>query len=334
MTDFLDACYEAIKKQEVSISETLRGVDDGDVDLLKDRRLIVLTGCGDSYAVAEYGRWGFLGIGLNAVALSPLAISQVQLGENCVVIGVSASGRSVTTIDALKTARAANASTVILTDDPKGKATEYADRVWLTQSGVDHYNISPSSVTTTAMAYLLKLAVIHQDRPDSQISRDLHQLEQKGRQMVKWAKDVGQEISEVVVPDSPTYTISDGPNHVAAQIGMMKFNEYSVVQSFAALREDFRHHHVLSINEGDSAVLVSDSPPSDDDERYLEVLTDKLKMRASHLYTPESLGLMSALGQVIPNSIAFQMAAFHNVVRHDNDKAGWKRPNVDAFRIY
>ncbi len=43
---------------------------------------------------------------------------------------------------------------------------------------------------------------------------------------------------------------------------------------------------------------------------------------------------MSALGQVIPNSIALQMAALYNVVRYDSDKAGWKRPNVDVFRIY
>ncbi len=334
MTDFLDACYEAIKTQETSIFETVKGVSEEDVDLLKNRRLIILTGCGDSYAVAEYGKWAFLGIGLNAVALSPLAISQVQLGEDCVVIGVSASGRSVTTIDALKTARAANASTVILTDGPKGKATENAGRVWLTQSGVNDYNISPSSVTTTAMAYLLKLAVMHEESPESQISHDLHQLGQIGRKMLKWAERVGQEVSEIMVPDSPLYMISDGPNHVAAQVGMMKFNEYSVVQSFAAQREDFRHHHVLSINQGDSAILISDSPPGDDDQRYMQVLTDRLKMRASHLYTPKSLGLVSALGQVIPNSIALQMAALYNVVRYDSDKAGWKRPNVDVFRIY
>lgn len=334
MTEFLDACYEAIRKQEDSLSETIKAADDESVRFLRDKRLVVLTGAGDSFAVADYGKWAFLKVGLNSVSVSPLAISQIQLGEDCVVIAVSASGRSIATIDALKAAKSANATTLMLTDNPEGKASGYADHVLLTQSGVKNHNISPSSVTTTAMAYLLKLAVKHQKRPDSDISRDLHQLKQVGREMVDWADDVGKYISEVVTPRSPLYTISDGPNHVAAQIGMMKFNEYSIVHSFAALREDFRHHHVLSINEGDSAVFVSDSPTNDDDGLFFRALTDNLKMRAYHLHTPEDLNLESPLGQTIANSIALQMAAFHHVVKYDGEKPNWREPNVNAFDIY
>jgi fructoselysine-6-P-deglycase FrlB-like protein len=263
-----------------------------------------------------------------------LAISQVQLDEDCAVIAVSASGRSIATVDALKAAKSANATTLMLTDNPEGKASGYADHVLLTRSGVKGHNISPSSVTTTAMVYLLKLAVKHQEQPDSQISRDLHQLTQVGGKMVDWAEEVGKAISEIVGPEGPLYTISDGPNHVATQIGMMKFNEYSVVHSFAALREDFRHHHVLSINEGDSAVLVSDSPTNDDDGLFFRALVDNLRMRAYHLYAPEDLNLESPLGQTVANSIAFQMAAFHHVMKYDDEKPNWKEPNVNAFEIY
>ncbi|MHA2379987.1 MAG: SIS domain-containing protein [Candidatus Thorarchaeota archaeon] len=334
MTEFLDACYEAIRKQETSLSETIRAVDDESVRSLGNKRLVVLTGCGDSFAVADYGRWAFLKVGLNSIALSPLAISQIQLDESCVVIGVSASGRSIATINALKTAKSANATALILTDNPEGKATEHADHVLLTQSGVKNHNISPSSVTTTAMVYLLKLVVEHQEQPNSQISRDLHQLKHVGAKMVDWAEEMGKTISEVVGSEGPLYTISDGPNHVAAQIGMMKFNEYSVVHSVAALREDFRHHHVLSIKEGDSAVLVSDSPIEDADGLYFKALTDNLKMRAYHLHTPEDMHLESPLGQTIANSIALQMAAFHHVVKYDGEKPNWKEPNVNAFDIY
>jgi fructoselysine-6-P-deglycase FrlB-like protein len=334
MTEFLDACYEAIRKQETSLSETIRAVDDESVRYLRNKRLVVLTGCGDSFAVADYGRWAFLNAGLSSIALSPLAISQIQLDESCVVIGVSASGRSIATIDALKTAKSANAAALILTDNAEGKAAECADHVLLTQSGVKNYNISPSSVTTTAMTYLLKLVVEHQEQPNSRIGRDLHQLKHVGGKMVDWAEEVGRTISEVVASEGPLYTISDGPNHVAAQIGMMKFNEYSVVHSFAALREDFRHHHVLSINDGDSVVLVSDSPIKDADGLYFRALTDNLNMRAYHLHTPEDMNLESPLGQTIANSIVFQMAAFHHVVKYDGEKPNWKEPNVNAFDIY
>ncbi|MFW9888691.1 MAG: SIS domain-containing protein [Candidatus Thorarchaeota archaeon] len=334
MTEFLDACYDAIKKQETSISETIASADDKDADILKDRQLIVLTGCGDSYAVAEYGKWAFLGVGLNAISLSPTEMSRIQLNKDNVVIGVTASGRSLATIEALETAKSANAKTVVLTDNESGNASALADYVWVTQSGMRTHNISPSSVTTTAMAYLLRLAVKHQAAAKSPMHNDLQRLKDNGMRLLEWAETVGRESSKVGVPSKPLYMISHGPNYVAALIGMMKFNEYGVIQSNAALWEDFRHHYVLTINPGDTAFLVTDSPVEERDERYFQALTGTLKMTAFHLHTPENLGLVSPLGQVIANSIALQMAAYYNIMKHDPSKEFWRKPNVDAFKIY
>ena len=115
---------------------------------------------------------------------------------------------------------------------------------------------------------------------------------------------------------------------------MMKFNEYSIVKGIAALWEDFRHHNVLSINDGDGAVLISDSPVSDVDKRYFKTLKETLNMDAYHLYIDENLKLQSALGQAIPNSIAVQLAAYYNVMKYDSEKTYWKKPNVNAFKIY
>ncbi|MFX0107282.1 MAG: SIS domain-containing protein [Candidatus Hodarchaeota archaeon] len=334
MTEFLDACYEAIRKQETSISDTIRNVDDVDASLFRRKRHIVLTGCGDSFAVADYGKWAFLKVGLNAIAVSPLTMSYLQLDDDCLVIGVTASGRSIAILDALREAKSSNATTVVLTDNAEGNASSLADYLWVTQSGVVSHNISPSSVTTTAMAYLLKLAVQYHGVSNIGLQHDLDRLAVAGKEIVGWAEEVGNKIAEIISPDSPLYTISDGPNHVAAQIGMMKFNEYSIVHSFAALREDFRHHHVLTINEGDSAVFVSDSPPNAEDKRYLAALSENLGMNSYHLFTPEELLLESPLGQTIANSIALQMAAYYHVIKHDPNKPNWKKPNVDAFKIY
>ncbi|MHA2071589.1 MAG: MurR/RpiR family transcriptional regulator [Candidatus Thorarchaeota archaeon] len=334
MTEFLDACYDAIKKQETSISETIASVDEKDADILKDKRLIVLTGCGDSYAVAEYGKWAFLRVGLNAISLSPTEMSKIQLDKDVVVIGVTASGRSLATIDGLNIAKAEEATIIAITDNENGSASALADHVWVTRSGVESHNISPASITTTAMVYLLKLAARHQAMPQSRMYNDLQKLKGNGKQLLDWAEKVGKESSRVGIPGKPLYMISDGPNHVAAQIGMMKFNEYGVIQSNAALWEDFQHHYVLTINPGDSAFLVTDSPLEEKNKKYFQALTGTLKMNAHHLYTPESLKLESPLGQTVANSIALQMAAYYNVMEYDPGKEFWRRPNVDAFKIY
>ena len=253
MTEFLDSCYDVIKVQEKSIADTINSVDIDNVSDITEKQQIVLIGAGDSYAVSEYGKWVFRSIGLNAISLSPPEIMNCPMDSETVVIGVTASGRSRSTLDALQKTRAKGAETIVLTDDSEGKACENTSNLWITKANVDSYNVSPASPTTTAMAYLLAIA----SELESKLQTDLKQLTKIGKDMVRWAEHEGKVIAKLVAPGPPLYMISDGPNHVAAQIGMMKFNEFGVVKGFATLREDFCHHQNLSINDDDQALLIS-----------------------------------------------------------------------------
>jgi hypothetical protein len=152
--------------------------------------------------------------------------------------------------------------------------------------------------------------------------------------MITWAEQEGVAISKLTSPNVPIYLISEGPNHVAAQIGMMKFNEYSILKGIAAVREEFRHHHNISIKDNESAVLITGSPVDSSDDVYMSVLTDSLKMRTYHLHVNEKLRLELPLVQAIPNTIALQMAAFHTVVRYNPDKESFNLPHAEAFKIY
>ena len=333
MTEFLDSCYEMIKVQEISIADTINSVDVNNVSDITGKQRIVLIGAGDSYAVSEYGKWVFHSIGLNAISLSPPEIIHIPLDSDTVVIGVTASGRSISTLDALQKARAKGAETIVLTDNPDGKASEETSSLWVTKANVDSYNVSPASPTTTAMAYLLAIASELESKLQTDLQDDLKQLTKIGKDMLKWAEHEGKVIANLVIPGPPLYMIADGPNHVAAQIGMMKFNEFAVVKGFAALREDFCHHQNLSINDGDQALLISGKEESDD-ERYMKVLTEVLNMQAHHIHVPEEFGLTTALAQTIPNVIALQMGAHYTVRRYNPDMDWFRMPHAKAFRIY
>jgi len=252
------------------------------------------------------------------------------------VIGISASGRSLATIDALNYAKSERATTVALTDNPEGKVSQVVDHLWVTHSGVDSYNISPSSPTTTAMVYLLKMAMMIKSMPHSKMHEDSVRLgwERMSEDMVSWAEAVGKEIVQIMNPQKPLFLISDGPNYVAAQIGAMKFNEFSLIKGISAIREEFQHHHVLSINNDDRGVLITDSPTELDDEKYFNILTETLKMQVYHLHTPESIQLVSPLGQAIANTIALQMASYHTILKFNPEKQRFKLPHAEAFRIY
>ena len=334
MTEFLDICYDAIKKQEHAIPKTIDAVNKAAISVIEDKKQIVLVGCGDSYAVADYGRWALLRVGLNALFVSPDEIGNLHLGKDTAVIGITASGRSLATIDALQKAKSRGATIVVLTDDKDGTASQEADHVWVTKSGIGTYNTSPSAPTTTAMTYLLAVSSRFDDESAEMLNQDIKKLKSIGKELMTWAEKEGDAISQLTSPNVPIYLISEGPSFVAAQIGMMKFNEFSILKGFAAIREDFRHHYNLSIKENESAVLVTGSPVDSSDNVYMSVLTNSLKMRAYHLHVDEKLKIELPLVQTIPNTIALQMAAYHTVLRYHPDKESFNQTLAEAFKIY
>jgi glucosamine 6-phosphate synthetase-like amidotransferase/phosphosugar isomerase protein len=332
MTEFLDSCYDVIKVQEMSIADTIKSVGSDNVTDIEGRR-IILIGAGDSYAVSDYGRWAFRAIGLDAISLSPPEIIHLPVDSGTLVIGVTASGRSRSTLAALQQAKQRGAETIVLTDDTEGKASEETARHWVTKAHVESYNVSPASPTTTAMVYLLTVASQMTNPLQEEIQHDLNQLTKIGRKMIDWAEHEGKKIAKVVTPGPPLYIISDGPNYAAAQIGMMKFNEFAVVKGFAAVREDFCHHQNLSIDDEDQAILVT-GEKSVDDEKYMEIMTKVLNMETYHLHVPESFGLRTALAQTIPNTIALQMGSHFTVRQYKPDMEWFKMPHAKAFKIY
>jgi glucosamine 6-phosphate synthetase-like amidotransferase/phosphosugar isomerase protein len=334
MTEFLDICYDAIKKQEQAIPRTIDAVDSTASSIFERMNQIVLVGSGDSYAAADYGKWAFLRAGLRAFIVSPDEIGHIPLDKDTVVIGLSASGRSLVTIEALKKAKSQNATCVVLTDNEDGNASHEADYVWVTKSGVRTYDTSPQAPTTAAMAYLLTVSAICSDSAEGKLDQDIEQLKSIGKELMTWAEKEGMTIAQLTSPNVPIYLISEGPNHVAAQIGMMKFNEFSVLKGIAVIREEFRHHYVLSISKNESAVLITGSPANQSDKVYMRALSDSLKMRAYHLHPNEELGLKLPLVQTIPNTIALQLAAYHSVLKYDPEKDAFKQPNINSFKIY
>lgn len=334
MTEFYKTCYETIQAQRSSIANTIDAVDTSQVNSLLDRERVIFVGCGDSYAVADYGRWCMSTAGISSVCLMPQEIRYVPIHRDVLVVGISASGRSLVTIDALERAKSMGAETVILTDNPQGEAAKNADHVWATKAGASTYDTSPSSPTTTAMAYLLKLLGSMKSRYQEIIERDIEKLTSHGEHIVTWAEEEGAKIGRLVQEDAAIYLISEGPNYAAAQLGMMKFNEYSLVRGIVAGREEFRHHYNLAVKPTDGAVLISDSPPRPEDEVFMNVVTETLGMNACHLRVGENLNLGTPIAQAIPNTIALQMGAYHSALRLNPDKTQFKEPHASAFRIY
>jgi len=94
-------------------------------------RRVDVYGVGASGVVAQYYAYKLLRLGLTVQAFTDLhlgAMSASNLGEDCVAIGVSSSGSTLDTLQALKAAREAGAFTVAVTNRMKSPLAKVADR--------------------------------------------------------------------------------------------------------------------------------------------------------------------------------------------------------------
>ncbi|MEM2141662.1 MAG: SIS domain-containing protein [Candidatus Thorarchaeota archaeon] len=333
MSKFLDQYYQTIKSQEHTIPRVLRkNIDDEIKKRFIEARRLIFTGCGDSYGVAQFGEWALQSIGIPSAAISPTEIEQVYLGNDGMLVAVTASGRSIETLRAMRHAKSRGTPVVLLTDAEHSPASEIADYVLRTDSGVATYDLPPSVTTTSAIALLL--ALISDSDPDiSGLVGDLLQLTSKFGTAMRWSETEGRKIGEVLTQDGVMFIVSEGANYVSAQVGAMKFSEMSLVRSVVGLTEEFRHHQVLSLQCGDRVILIGNRFQNPSDDVFMSVVAS-LGARPIYVNCARATGIGFPLVQVIPHIIALQMAAYHGASMSEPDLKGFRKPHADAFKIY
>lgn len=329
-TEFLDSCYKAMMQQEQSIPRVMDRIPKGEEERLDDARQVVLTGAGDSLAVAEYGARLFQEIGVHAIAVTPTVVGRLSMTADDLLVGITASGRSLSTISALEYAKRHEVTTVALTDNPEGRASDTADVLWDTESGVDTYDIIPTAPTTAAMGLLLGLGSRLDGRFESSIKRLLDSLQS----IMDWAESAGKAIARKINRDGVVCLISEGVNLTAARMGMMKLNEGALVRGVVVLREEFQHHGNLPARKEDFVILISDTPIAEKDSRYMQILTDSLDLSAYHQHVPERFRIEDPAVQVVGNTIAMQMMGYYLILEHNPEMEWFRMPNAKAFRIY
>ncbi len=113
-------------ERRAEVGDVLRGVSPPGL------RRIVLTGCGDCHAAAEYGeslfelRTGFLVRGLPAMELT--RAREHLLGPHTLLVAMSVSGRTPRVLEAVRAARRRGSPVLGVTDDPSGDLAREADR--------------------------------------------------------------------------------------------------------------------------------------------------------------------------------------------------------------
>lgn len=147
-----DTCYSMFTKRLYYIMDTLQktrfSLKPESINLAAKKimhaKQIVLFGLGNSAAIAHDAQHKFLRLGLNASAYSDNHMQTIvasHLTSDCVVIGISHSGKSIDVVDALKLARINGATTICVTDSGSSPITEVSDICLFTKSEETQHSI-------------------------------------------------------------------------------------------------------------------------------------------------------------------------------------------------
>lgn len=130
-SDIMDKIFSANVKTLHDTADKLdRRVLCEAVELIKDANMIYIYAIGTSAGIACDFQYRLMQIGYNALCVTDvpaMKISTLNIKKGDIAIGISHSGRTVATIEALKLARESGAKTMCITSYPKSEITKYCD---------------------------------------------------------------------------------------------------------------------------------------------------------------------------------------------------------------
>jgi glucosamine--fructose-6-phosphate aminotransferase (isomerizing) len=299
--------YDEIKLQPEAVVRSLKIVEDMHsggaqddaahtdlVGLIARSRRLFITGCGTSFHAAQIGAWFFDTLSPGIVdARSMQAYELITYGPSLrpgdVVIGVSHSGTTFMTLQAMERARQAGAETILLTGFPESPGTA-AGR----HSGTTPTHVLPTGYPeerswahtvsyTAALASLAALANLTGDRatgpqleanPGRGNRLDLKALREViagALQLEEMAHRMAATliINERYREPAPIVVVGAGPNAVTAHEAVLKLLETSYMMAAAFELEQMLHGPLAAVSHSTLFILIA--PPGASTERAAEL---------------------------------------------------------------
>jgi glutamine---fructose-6-phosphate transaminase (isomerizing) len=265
-TFMLKEIYEQPEAVAETIGDRLRhgrleleglGLDD---DALKKLRRIVILACGTAYHAGVVGRyvieeWGRIPVEPDIA--SEWLYRNPVIGEDTLVIGISQSGETRDTVNAMKLARELGAHTLAITNMMGSQITREVDSVLFTRCGLE-VGVAASKTFTAQVALLyliaMKLAQVRETLPPEEI-----------RFIVDAVYDLPDQMEAFLDGDHPIEEIAERfydksfflylGRHIGLPValeGALKLKEISYIPTEAYSAGEMKH--------GPIALLETDTP--------------------------------------------------------------------------
>jgi glucosamine--fructose-6-phosphate aminotransferase (isomerizing) len=232
---------------------------------LRNLRRIVVVACGTAYHAGVVGRymieeWARLPVEPDIA--SEWIYRNPVLSKDTLVIGISQSGESRDTVNAVKLARELGARTVAITNLMGSQITREAESVLYTRCGLE-VAVASSKTFTAQVALLaligLKLAQVRRTLPDNEVEFILDQLYELPRKLESFL-DGNHPVEEIAQRfyDKPFFLYLG--RHIGLPValeGALKLKELSYIPTDAYSAGEMKHGPIALLEEGTPVVCVA-----------------------------------------------------------------------------
>jgi glutamine---fructose-6-phosphate transaminase (isomerizing) len=232
---------------------------------LKDLRRIVIVACGTSYHAGVVGRYAieeWARVPVEPDVASEWIYRNPVIDPGTLVIGISQSGETRDTIQAMKLARAHGARTVAITNMMGSQITREVDSVLYTRTGLE-VGVAASKTFTaqTALLFLigLKLAQCRQTLPEAEVQFILDELYDLPEKMQRFLQG-DHPIEEIAQRFHDRAFFLYLGRHIGLPValeGALKLKEISYIPTEAYSAGEMKHGPIALLEEGTPVVVVA-----------------------------------------------------------------------------
>jgi glucosamine--fructose-6-phosphate aminotransferase (isomerizing) len=271
-----------INEQADAVAETIgeraasaESIDLGDLGGISDHLLrninrIVIVACGTSYHAGLVGRYAieeWARIPVEVEIASEYRYRNPVVGPDDLVIGISQSGETADTLAAMRTAKAAGASVLAVTNMIGSRMTREADGVLFTRAGLEiGVAATKTFVTQVAAFYLLalRLAELRGALSPHDLSARIADLKRLPHLMSE-VLDAGTATVERIAFDvhKKNFFMYLGRNTglPIALEGALKLKEISYIATDAYAAGEMKHGPIALLDESTPVVVVATASP-------------------------------------------------------------------------
>jgi glucosamine--fructose-6-phosphate aminotransferase (isomerizing) len=243
-------------------------------------RRVYLVGCGSSYYAGQVGKWIIEHIAhLPAEAKQAFSFTHYTdsslFTRDTLVIGLSTTGNTVATNEALSLARQNGATTLAITAVPDSKITRSADDTIFTGGRISVIVQTETYVQSLIALYLVALNLVEKENRLNKVQEYWHNQIRTAREITHEFLDTQQakiiELVEEYQSADNFFILGNGPNAGTAEEAALKVIEMAKMFSDGSEMEDFFHGRDRELVKGSAIFFLA--PQSHVLERMFDFLT-------------------------------------------------------------